>query len=86
MRTLRSLRSRPHRTSTGSLVLVAKRSPLISEEEFLAHLAAAPPPTPDDVSILFDGRRLDSKEAVLEWLAEVEADRKAGRFVDLDDD
>jgi hypothetical protein len=67
-------------------VLVAKRSPLISEEEFLARLAAAPPPTPDDVSILVDGRRLDSKEAVLEWLAEVEADRKAGRFVDLDDD
>jgi hypothetical protein len=67
-------------------VSVAKRSQLISEKEFIARLEAAPSPTTDDVSILLDGRRLDSKEAVLEWLAEVEADRKAGRFVDLDDD
>lgn len=39
----------------------------------------APPPTPDDVTVLFDGRRLDSKEKVLEWLAEIESDRTAGR-------
>lgn len=32
-------------------------------------------PTPDDVTILWDGRRLDSREAVMEWLAEVEAKR-----------
>ena len=31
-----------------------------------------------DVSITRDGRRLDSKEAVLAWLADVEADRAAG--------
>jgi hypothetical protein len=33
------------------------------------------PLTPDDVTILWDGRRLDSREAVMEWLAEVETKR-----------
>jgi len=33
------------------------------------------PPSPDDVTILWDGRRLDSREAVMEWLAEVEVKR-----------
>lgn len=64
-----------------------KDGTLISEEEFLARLGAAPPPTPDDASMLFDGRKLDSKEAVLAWLAEVgpliEADRAAGRIPDV---
>jgi hypothetical protein len=32
-------------------------------------------PTPDDVTILWDGRRLDSREAVMEWLADVEEKR-----------
>lgn len=32
------------------------------------------PPTPDDVSITTDGRRLDSKESVLAWWAEVGPD------------
>lgn len=31
----------------------------------------AGPPTPDDVSVTADGRRLDSREAVLAWWAEV---------------
>ena len=31
----------------------------------------AGPPTADDVSITNDGRRLDSKESVLAWWAEV---------------
>lgn len=40
-------------------------------------------PTPDDVSVTADGRRLDSKEAVLAWWAvgpEIEAEEatKAG--------
>jgi hypothetical protein len=39
----------------------------------------APAPTADDVTILFDGRRLDSRAKVLEWLAEIEADRAIGR-------
>ena len=32
------------------------------------------PPTPDDVSITVDGRRLDSKDAVLAWWADVAAE------------
>ncbi|MGH2625591.1 MAG: hypothetical protein ACRDHY_02935 [Anaerolineales bacterium] len=35
------------------------------------------PPTPDDVSITADGRRLDSKAAVLAWWSEVAADVEA---------
>ncbi len=57
----------------------------LSAAEFVARVRAAAPPTDDDVSITRDGRRLDSKEAVLAWLAEVEADRAAGRCVELDD-
>ncbi|HTW07827.1 MAG TPA: hypothetical protein VME46_09965 [Acidimicrobiales bacterium] len=37
-------------------------------------LPGRPPPTPDDVSITDDGRRLDSAEAVIAWWAEFEAD------------
>ena len=44
-------------------------------EEFERGLVA--PPTPDDVSITADGRRLDSKAAVLAWWAEVAADVEA---------
>ncbi len=58
----------------------------LSADEFVARVRAGEPPTADDVSITLDGRRLDSKEAVLAWLAEVEADRAAGRRVPLDDD
>lgn len=57
----------------------------LSGDEFVARVRAAAPSTPDDVSITRDGRRLDSKDAVLAWLAEVEADRQAGRFVEFDD-
>jgi hypothetical protein len=39
-------------------------------EERIALLEAAPPPTSDDVTILPDGRRLDSREAVMAWLGE----------------
>jgi hypothetical protein len=42
-------------------------------------LRDAPPPTTDDVTVLFDGRRLDTKEKVLAWLAEIEADRAAAQ-------
>lgn len=62
------------------------REPLpLSGEEFLARVRQAAPSTDDDVSITRDGRRLDSKEAVLAWLAEVDAERVAGHCVDLDD-
>ncbi len=50
----------------------------LSGDEFVARVRAAGPPTADDVSITLDCRRLDSKEGVLAWLAEVEAERAAG--------
>ncbi|MGH9082968.1 MAG: hypothetical protein ACRDY3_01405 [Acidimicrobiales bacterium] len=49
--------------------------PVMTVEELAEGLRNAPPPTEDDVTILWDGRRLDSREAVMEWLAEVEAKR-----------
>ncbi len=58
----------------------------LSSEEFIARVRAGGPPTADDVSVTRDGRRLDTKEAVLAFLAEVEADRAAGRPVEFDDD
>lgn len=44
-------------------------------EEGIERMRHARPPTTDDVTILWDGRRLDSREAVMEWLAEVDAKR-----------
>lgn len=49
--------------------------PVITAEELFERVRNAPPPTPDDVTILWDGRRLDSRESVMEWLAEVDAKR-----------
>jgi hypothetical protein len=51
--------------------------PVMTAEELIERVRHAPPPTPDDVTILWDGRRLDSREAVMEWLAEVDAKRAA---------
>lgn len=58
----------------------------MSDDEFIERPRTGGGPTDDNVSITMDGRRLDSKEAVLAWLAEVEADRSAGRHVKFDDD
>jgi hypothetical protein len=49
--------------------------PVMTLEELAEALRHAPPPTEDDVSILWDGRRLDSKEVVMQWLAELDAER-----------
>ena len=38
---------------------------VLTAEKFNEMLRDAPPPTDDDVSITLDGRRLDSKEAVV---------------------
>jgi hypothetical protein len=38
-------------------------------------MRSAGPPSEDDVTILLDGRRIDSKEAAEQWLAEVDAIR-----------
>jgi hypothetical protein len=51
----------------------------MTAEELFERVRRAPPPTDDDVSILWDGRRLDSREAVMDWLAEVEARRAEER-------
>jgi hypothetical protein len=49
--------------------------PVMTAEEWFEGMRHAEPPTDDDVTILWDGRRLDSRDAVMEWLAEVEAKR-----------
>lgn len=48
-----------------------------SREEFNEMLSGAPDPTDDDVSITSDGRRLDSKEAVIAFFAELDAEAAA---------
>ncbi|MBX3313947.1 MAG: hypothetical protein KF906_06475 [Actinobacteria bacterium] len=47
---------------------------VLTREEFNEMLRDAPPPSSDDVSITSDGRRLDSKEAVLEFFAQLETE------------
>ena len=49
--------------------------PVMTAEDLFERVRNAPPPTDDDVTILWDGRRLESRQAVMEWLAEVEAKR-----------
>ena len=51
--------------------------PVMSAEELVDRMRHASPPTNDDVPITFDGRRLDSPEAVQEWLADLAARRAA---------
>ena len=45
----------------------------------------APPATPDDQSRTWDGRVLDTKEKMLEFLAELEEARRTGRSLHPDD-
>jgi hypothetical protein len=52
--------------------------PILTAEQLIERVRNAGPLTPDDVTILWDGRRLDSREAVKEWLVEVEAARAEG--------
>ena len=57
--------------------------PMLSGEEWVAAIKKnARPSTPDDVTVLRDGRRLDTKEKVLAWLGEIETERAAGVTVD----
>lgn len=58
----------------GTLELMAAQ-PVMTAEEWFEGMRHARRSTADDVTILWDGRRLDSREAVMEWLAEVEAKR-----------
>jgi hypothetical protein len=57
--------------------VVVVREIHLSWDELRSTLEGGGPPTDDDVSITTDGRRLDSKEAALEFLAELEAEREA---------
>ncbi|HUR17898.1 MAG TPA: hypothetical protein VMZ51_03045 [Acidimicrobiales bacterium] len=54
---------------------MANRVIHMSLEEFKRGLVL--PPTADDTSITRDGRRLDSKDAVLSWWADVAAEIEA---------
>jgi hypothetical protein len=61
---------------------MGKAKPVLTGEQWVAAASHNDrPPTSDDVTVTLDGRRLDSKEKVLEWLAEIESDRAAGRTV-----
>jgi len=51
--------------------------PVMTAEELAEALRHAPPPTPDDVTVLRDGRRIDSRESAMAWLAELAAERAA---------
>jgi hypothetical protein len=48
-----------------------------SVEELAERMRSAGPPTDDDVTVLPDGRRIDSREAAEAWLAELDAIRAA---------
>jgi hypothetical protein len=48
-------------------------------------MRAAGPSTPDDQSRTWDGRVLNTKQKMLEFLAELEEARKAGRSFHPDD-
>jgi hypothetical protein len=49
--------------------------PVISAEELAEALRHAAPSTSDDVTILPDGRRIDSRESAMAWLNELAAAR-----------
>lgn len=53
-------------------------APVLTFEELAEAVRSAPTPTADDVSITWDGRRLDTKEKVLAFVAELEAARANG--------
>lgn len=54
-------------------------NPVLSLELLAEAARDAQPRTADDVSITWDGRRLDSREKVLAFLAELQASRDNGR-------
>ena len=46
---------------------------VVSGDEWARRAAAAPPPTPDDCTITADGRRIDTRDKMLDWLIETGA-------------
>ena len=66
------------RQSASSLVTRLYNGAVIKQRatsvaEWAARMRSAEPPTEDDVTVLLDGRRLDSKESVEAWLRELTA-------------
>lgn len=57
--------------------------PVMTADEWFEGMRHARPPSADDVTITWDGRRLDSREAVMDWLAEV-ATRRAEEAAGVD--
>lgn len=51
---------------------------VLTFEELAEAVKHASPPTADDVSITWDGRAINTKEKLLAWLEEVEANERAG--------
>jgi hypothetical protein len=49
--------------------------PVMTAERSLEEMRNAAPPSEDDVTVLWDGRRIDCREAAMQWLAELEAQR-----------
>jgi hypothetical protein len=49
--------------------------PVLTADELAEALRHAAPSTEDDVTILEDGRRIDSREAAVAWLEELEIKR-----------
>ena len=54
---------------------------MLTAEQWFEAMRDAAPPSRDDVPITRDGRRLDSPEAVREWLADLAERRRAGEVV-----
>lgn len=66
-----------HREGEAELVLTF--------EELAEAVRHAPPPTDDDVTVTWDGRVINTKEKLLAWLKEIDAERAAGlTFEQLD--
>jgi hypothetical protein len=56
--------------------------PVKTVAELAEQMRFAKPPTEDDVTVLPDGRRLDSREALKAWLIEVDAIRASEAATD----
>jgi len=52
--------------------------PFLTFEELAEAVKHAPPPTDDDVTVTWDGRVINTKEKLLAWLKEIDAERAAG--------
>ena len=51
---------------------------VLTFQELAEAVRHAPPPTEDDVTVTSDGRVINTKEKLLAWLKEIDAERAAG--------